>query len=160
MSVTPTGRMSEEVLAAAIQKHYVNMGLPHGVAIEALEGFSCRMACGLRKVVTKFRAIYNETPNSAKSKNIQQLKQRLQAVRAQTESVAKQPSQEDLQQLTPPPDWAAVMSAKLMELKKRKEAGKDEPSLEAPALSSVKCGKRLCRPLLGPMYCQSLLWRL
>ena len=137
MSVTPSGRMSEEILAAAIRKHYVNMGLPHGVAIEALEGFSCRMASGLRKIVTKFRAIYHESPTTAKNKTVQQLKQRLQASQVPTEAVQRQAREEDLQQVASPPDWAAVMAAKLLELKKRKETDKDEP-VDAAEPSSAK----------------------
>ena len=78
MKVTPKRRLSEEVLAQSIKLFYEREGrLPVGVSIEALEGQCARMAYGLKKIVVRFRPLYHESPQSAKSKNIQGLKRRL-----------------------------------------------------------------------------------
>ena len=153
MSVTPHAKLSEEVLAAAVKLHYEQQGLPVGVAIQALEAFAARVALGLKKVVTKFRDVYRQSPHGAKSKAIQGLKQRLQqegesAPDAKAED--KHAKEEDLEQLAAPPDWAQVLAEKVKKMKEQKAAalasapvepakadGPEERPIPTPARSNV-----------------------
>ena len=78
MAVTPWKRLSDEVLAHAIQKFYKDSSLlPPGMPLDSIQGWASKMAYGLRLCVQRFRKIYAESPVGAKSKEVAALKARL-----------------------------------------------------------------------------------
>eukprot|EP00438_Fugacium_kawagutii_P003412 Skav225516 [mRNA] locus=scaffold1721:469933:470793:- [translate_table: standard] len=104
MSVTPHQRLSEEVLASAIVKFYeANKLIPLGVSVQALEGWSAKMAVGLRKTVSKFRKLFAEAPAGSKNKDVAELKARLVKANVKPpapEDLERGSSHEDLQELS------------------------------------------------------------
>ena len=78
MVVTPWKRLSDEVLAQAIQRFYQDQNLlPPGVPLESIQGWAAKMAYGLRLCTQRFRKVYAESPIGAKSKEVAALKARL-----------------------------------------------------------------------------------
>lgn len=104
MTVTPHQRLSEEVLATAIIKFYESSNLiPLGVSVQALEGWSAKMAVGLCKAVSKFRKLFSEAPGGSKNKDVAELKARLLKANVTPpapEDVQRGTSHEDLEQLS------------------------------------------------------------
>ena len=145
MSVTPQIKLSEEVLATAVIRHYEQMGLPVGVSIQALNAFAARVACGLKKVVAKFRCVYRETPSAAKSKGIYSLKQRLQNEKQTAPAEETHVKEEDLQLLAAPPDRAKILAEKVKKMKEQKAA-----ALASSAVEPVKADGPQERPVPTP----------
>ena len=116
MSVAPSIRLSEEILAKAILAFYVSSKLvPAGVTEEALEEWSAKMGAGLRKLGSKFRRLFWETPGNAKSPGLKQLKQRCidagisrdVVANDASESSSRAASHEDLDNVAPAPSKAS-----------------------------------------------------
>lgn len=78
MSVTPTGKLSEQALADGIRLFYQQANLvPVGVGLEAVETLCAKMAFALRKLTQKFKKLWRESPQGAKLKGLAELKMRL-----------------------------------------------------------------------------------
>ena len=116
MSVAPSIRLSEEILAKAILAFYVSSKLvPAGITEEALEEWSAKMGAGLRKLGSKFRRLFWETPGNAKSPGLKQLKQRCidagisrdVVANDDSESSSRAASHEDLDNVAPAPSKAS-----------------------------------------------------
>ena len=142
MSVSPNGRLSEEVLAHSIEGFYTQSSLiPAGIAIEALAPWSAKMACGLRKCVEKFRKIYRETPGKSKSEKLTALKLRLKNAKCEPSPDAHtgveleeddlnelvqphcdQPQCDKLELALPPPTAKPDLAALALKMKKHREA--------------------------------------
>ena len=134
-------RLSEEMLAKAILDFYTTCGLvPHGISIEALETWASKMAHGARKVTSKFRRLYAETPDNAKNVVLRDLKARCQAAgilaaSAATSSGGSRPaSHEDLEEVHQPqrPAWLEALQSKLLERAKSKAKAAEEPQQTRP----------------------------
>ena len=52
--------------------------IPVGISLDCVEALAGKMACGLRKCVTKFKRTLRDSPQASKLKNLTSLKQRLQ----------------------------------------------------------------------------------
>ena len=146
MSVAPSIRLSEEILAKAILAFYVMCKLvPAGITEEALEEWSSKMGAALRKLGSKFRRLFWETPCNAKSSVLKQLKQRCidagiarEVANDAWESSSRAASHEDLDTVAPAPsktsssfDWSGLqqrlkerMGDKLDLLAEKKGLGK------------------------------------
>lgn len=117
-------RLSEEILARAIVSFYTSQKLvPAGISQEALEDWSDKMGFALRKCTSKFRRLWFETPNNAKTQALKDLKQRCFQAGLRPSSAtdsadsqgssSRSASHEDLSALAPaaePPsfDWSGL----------------------------------------------------
>ena len=124
ISVAPDGiRLSEDILARAIVSFYTSQKLvPAGISQEALEDWSEKMGFGLRKCTSKFRRLWFETPNNAKTQALKELKQRCFQAGLQpgsptdsavSEGSSRSASHEDLSTLAPADerpsfDWSGL----------------------------------------------------
>ena len=116
ISVAPSIRLSEEILAKAILSFYVSSKLvPAGISEDALEEWSSKMGSGLRKLGSKFRRLFWETPGNAKSPGLKELKQRCinagigrdELAYENSESSSRAASHEDLDSVAPAPSKAS-----------------------------------------------------
>lgn len=77
LSVTPTERLSEQVLADGILTFFqTQQKVPAGIALSAVEGLAAKLALGLKKVASKFKRLHGASPGS-KIPALTQLKKRL-----------------------------------------------------------------------------------
>ena len=170
MKVTPWRKLSEELLSQGIKSFYRQKNLvPVGVTEEALAPWAAKMAMASRKLVQRFRRIYCETPENAKSNSLKELKRRLQraeiippprAKRGQTDEADMEPVEpqkaaipDTMEQLVSPPpkhldfDWAKLSGLAQKRLvsnaaaKEKDNAVVSEKPVATPARSS--------RPLPG-----------
>ena len=134
-------RLSEEMLAKAILDFYTTCGLvPDGISFEALETWASKMAHGARKMTSKFRRLYSETPDNAKNVVLRDLKARCQAAgilaaSAATSSDGSGPaSHEDLEEIHQPqrPAWVEALQNKVLERAKLKAKAAEEPQHTRP----------------------------
>ena len=134
-------RLSEEMLAKAILDFYTTCGLvPDGISVEALETWASKMAHGARKMTSKFRRLYSETPDNAKNVVLRDLKARCQAAgilaaSAATSSDGSGPaSHEDLEEIHQPqrPAWVEALQNKVLERAKLKAKAAEEPQHTRP----------------------------
>ena len=151
MSVTPTGRLSDEVVGKAISQFYVdNKLLPVGISIGALDELAMKFALGLRRLVGLFRRQFDQTPTAAKSKALAQLKARLREANVvltrsgSQSSLSRSATEEDMEALSDGKsfDWN-LLAAKIMERK----AEKDRKESEVLKASE---GQALGRPVATP----------
>eukprot|EP00434_Breviolum_minutum_P045561 symbB.v1.2.040882.t1/scaffold7260.1/size22244/1 len=137
-------RLSEKVLSLGIQEFYTSQRLvPIGIGLEAVQAV-CDL--GLRKVVQKFARTYKESPEGAKSKRLQQLKDRLKNVVSSHEVVAGEANPDSLQEVAqhlcdvkPKIDWVAL--SEKIALKKKQPA---------PDNAEAKSKDNLPRPVATP----------
>ncbi|CAK8993926.1 unnamed protein product [Durusdinium trenchii] len=160
MVTTPWCRLSEEVLAKGISLYYQEQKLlPLGVHIEALESFAAQMALGLRKIVQRFRRMFQEPPHGAKSRKLAQLKARLVAAGVKPEdhtnratrssssgSLPRPASAEDLAVLSPNHTPASVDWAKLGEKLKAFQAAKAAAERKAVEIQPVEPDPKAAEP--------------
>ena len=140
-------RLSEKVLSLGIQEFYTSQRLvPIGIGLEAVQAVCDKMALGLRKVVQKFARTYKESPEGAKSKRLQQLKDRLKNVVSSHEVVAGEANPDSLQEVAqhlpdvkPKIDWVAL--SEKIALKKKQPA---------PDNAEAKSKDNLPRPVATP----------
>lgn len=134
-------RLSEETLANGILDFYTTHGLvPEGISVDALESWASKMAHGARKVTSKFRRLYSETPDNAKNVVLRDLKARCQAAgilaaSAATSSGGSRPaSHEDLEEIHQPqrPAWLEALQRKVLERAKSKAKAAEEPQHTRP----------------------------
>ena len=80
LKVTPNiARLSEQVLSEGIVLFFQQQKMiPVGISMDCVEALAGKMACGLRKCVTKFKRTLKDAPQASKLKNLTDLKQRLQ----------------------------------------------------------------------------------
>lgn len=77
LSVTPTERLSEQVLADGILTYFqMQQKIPAGIAVSAVEALAAKLALGLRKVTGKFKRLHGQSPSS-KTLALTRLKKRL-----------------------------------------------------------------------------------
>ena len=94
LTVCRSQRISEEVIADAVQKHFLRQhkNLPPGVGQEVFEKWAAKMACGIKEMCVRFKRSYTVTPDGAKSKKIGEMKKdltrRLSAAAAACDSQA------------------------------------------------------------------------
>ena len=159
VSVAPDGiRLSEDILARAIVSFYISQKLvPAGISEEALEEWSEKMGFGLRKCTSKFRRLWFETPNNAKTQALKELKQRCfeaglrpgSTDSADSEGPSREASHEDLSTLThaherPSFDWSGLqkrlndrLGSKLLKLSAGKQEG-DKTEANRPVPTPVR----------------------
>lgn len=166
MTVTPHARLSETELAKAICQHYQeNRLIPIGIGLSAVEQVAGKMAFGLRKVVSRFRRRWKESPDAAKLKGLTTLKQRLKERGITPESVPSADSQscsqdvaaERVEQLgneLPSPaslddkhkgsavDWVALA----LKMKAHKEKMADKTALPGATLPAVQTPRVMACP--------------
>ena len=146
-------RLSEKVLSLGIQEFYTSQRLvPIGIGLEAAQAVCDKMALGLRKVVQKFARAYKESPEGAKSKRLQQLKDRLKNVVSSHEVVAGEANPDSLQEVAqhlpdvkPKIDWVAL--SEKIALKKKQPA---------PDNAEAKSKDNLPRPVATPLVMQPM----
>ena len=93
LSVTPHDRLSDVVLTRAIVKHYeVSKLIPLGIALSAVEQVVGKMAFGMRKLVTRFRRRWKESPDAAKLKGLNSLKKRLKEMNIDVSGSSPEPA--------------------------------------------------------------------
>ena len=93
LSVTPHDRLSDVVLTRAIVKHYeVSKLIPLGIALSAVEQVAGKMAFGLRKLVSRFRRRWKESPDAAKLKGLNSLKKRLKEMNIDVSGSSPEPA--------------------------------------------------------------------
>jgi len=80
LKVTPhIARLSEQVLSDGIMLFFQQQKMiPLGISMDCAGALAGKMACGLRKCVTKFKRTLKDAPQTSKLKNLTNLKQRLQ----------------------------------------------------------------------------------
>jgi hypothetical protein len=80
LKVTPhIARLSEQVLSDGIMLFFQQQKMiPLGISMDCVGALAGKMACGLRKCVTKFKRTLKDAPQTSKLKNLTNLKQRLQ----------------------------------------------------------------------------------
>lgn len=157
MSVTPYEvRLSEETIAKGIISFYTSCHLiPAGISMVALEKWAAKMAHGARKVVSKFRRVYAQTPTKAKNEVLCALKLRCQKAglspgqgaeeagestetqSSKSEATDSRPcTHEDLEEVAPPDtssvSWVERLKQKLLE-KKQSEVKKLARPVATPA---------------------------
>eukprot|EP00435_Cladocopium_sp_Y103_P034766 s2702_g9.t1 len=134
-------RLSEEMLAKAILDFYTTGGLvPDGISVEALDRWAAKMAHGARKVTSKFRRLYSETPDNSKNVVLRDLKARCQAAGIRATSASSSSDQslpashEDLEEIHQPqrPAWVAALQSKLLARAKSKAEAAEEPQHTRP----------------------------
>lgn len=84
LSVTPSERLSEQVLADGILTFWQNQNkIPAGIAMSAMESLAGKMSLGLRKVTSKFKYLQRQSPDTSKSPSLTVLKKRLAELRSE-----------------------------------------------------------------------------
>ena len=80
LKVTPhIARLSEQVLSDGIMLFFQQQKMiPLGISMDCMGALAGKIACGLRKCVTKFTRTLKDAPQTSKLKNLTNLKQRLQ----------------------------------------------------------------------------------
>eukprot|EP00438_Fugacium_kawagutii_P025596 Skav223679 [mRNA] locus=scaffold2691:193889:194998:- [translate_table: standard] len=92
LSVTPTERLSEQVLGEGILLFWQNENkVPAGIELSAMEALAGKLALGLRKVASKFKLLQRQSPENSKDPGLTQLKKRLSALRTSPEKPESKP---------------------------------------------------------------------
>jgi hypothetical protein len=156
LSVTPDSRLSENILADAICKHYQDSNLvPVGIGLLAVQNLCGKMAFGLRKCVQKFKRTWKESPDASKLKGLTSLKQRLKELNIEiTETASPASSAEAVEEIgnalpaearstdkepRPALDWVALAN-KMKAFKAQVAQGAGMPEMQGAPLSEKEAG--------------------
>lgn len=91
LSVTPTERLSEQVLSDGILAFWKNQNkIPNGIGMCAMEALAAKLALGLRKVSSKFKRLHGQAASS-KTPSLTALKKRLSTLSRDSEQADPQP---------------------------------------------------------------------